>query len=268
MRSVLLRHYPQLAGPLEGVVNAFQPWRAGREQVTVMAWRLRRVFWNWFLPFKFRHAKPRSCPCPASTAPSCPSRSRRSSRPSRSPASWSPTTSPRTSARPWPCSSASCRRCSTGRSRPMQAGLAQIDADPRAALGAAYTGRPPSPVPRPQRPREYEDEVDIGRLAVASPYACYLRPTSRDVPVGLHGLDGFECHAGLLPPAPWWSSPWTLRRAPCIPSASTASRVVQSRASPTGPRPAPGPVRRHHASVARPPFQLDPPRCAVGRSPS
>src|SRR6202011_1367034 len=56
--------------------------------------------------------------------------------------------------------------------------------------------------PRPVRPRELRDGIDLGAIAVASPYACYLRRT----PAGGFSWDfrvlaPFECHAGLHSPA-------------------------------------------------------------------
>lgn len=57
---------------------------------------------------------------------------------------------------------------------PMQAGLPSIDADPARALDAAYTAAHRRCFPRPVLPQEYEGDVDLGRLAVAGPYACYV----------------------------------------------------------------------------------------------
>src|SRR3954451_10895988 len=57
---------------------------------------------------------------------------------------------------------------------PMQPGLSSIDADPQKALNAAYTGAMRKLFPPPVLPEEYQAGIELGRLAVASPYACYV----------------------------------------------------------------------------------------------
>lgn len=80
----------------------------------------------------------------------------------------------------------------------MQPGLPQIDADPQKALAEAYTDSHRKLFPPPALPEEYKDGIDLGRIAVASPYACYVEKA----PEGgyqwdLRQLDGYEYHAGL-----------------------------------------------------------------------
>lgn len=80
----------------------------------------------------------------------------------------------------------------------MQDGLPPIDADPQRALDEAYTRRHRKLFPPPVLPEEYRDPVDLGRIAVASPYACYVEHG----PEGgyqwdFRQLDRYEVHAGL-----------------------------------------------------------------------
>src|SRR5213593_2582468 len=81
---------------------------------------------------------------------------------------------------------------------PMQSGLPQIDSDPQKALDGAYTSSHRRCFPLPVLPDEYKVSVDLGRLAVASPYACYVKRATDD---GYHwdwrALDGYERHSGL-----------------------------------------------------------------------
>jgi arachidonate 15-lipoxygenase len=90
---------------------------------------------------------------------------------------------------------------------PMHRGLPEIDADPNVALAAAYTAKHEKHYRRPARPAEYDvpkkpGGVDLGALAVASPYACYLRRDERGTLVwDLSALAGFEVYPQLVPPA-------------------------------------------------------------------
>ncbi|PYV08772.1 MAG: hypothetical protein DMG07_24835, partial [Acidobacteria bacterium] len=81
---------------------------------------------------------------------------------------------------------------------PMQSGLPQIDSDPQKALDGAYTSSHRRCFPLPVLPDEYRDRVDLGRLAVASPYACYVQRANDG---GYHwdwrALERYEHHAGL-----------------------------------------------------------------------
>ncbi|HTY76542.1 MAG TPA: lipoxygenase family protein [Candidatus Bathyarchaeia archaeon] len=81
---------------------------------------------------------------------------------------------------------------------PMQAGLPPIDADPQAALAAAYTPAHRRVFPMPVLPPEYSGRLDLGLLAVAGPYACYLeRAPDGGYQWDLRALAGYEHHAGL-----------------------------------------------------------------------
>ena len=81
---------------------------------------------------------------------------------------------------------------------PMQHGMPPIDADPRAALSQAYDDGFRKLFPEPQLPSEYQSQIDLGRIAVASPYACYVERTPEgDYQWDLRVLDGYEHHKGL-----------------------------------------------------------------------
>jgi arachidonate 15-lipoxygenase len=79
---------------------------------------------------------------------------------------------------------------------PMQAGVPAVAADGRRALDDAYTPAHRRCFPAPVRPAD----DGLGALAVASPYAAYLRSTGPGAyRWDLNELVGFECHAGLVP---------------------------------------------------------------------
>ena len=87
---------------------------------------------------------------------------------------------------------------------PVKAGAPAVPDDPNEALGRAYTPAHRRCFRFPDRPPEYDEGVDLGRLAVASPYACYLEQT--DDPElfrwDLRSLADFDvdCHPGLIAP--------------------------------------------------------------------
>jgi len=170
-------------------------------------WELRRSFWNGYQRVIFRAAKPLVVPVPASDAPPV---------------------------KPVPFSDAYPRTPIEGivvahhapkdefRRKvlvvkklqlqlyrvvsPMQSGLAPVDADPRRAFATAYPSRHAKLYRPPVRPAEFDAPeqpggVDLGGLAVAGPYACYLTKGDDGALVwDLTGLAGYECHDGLVPP--------------------------------------------------------------------
>jgi len=80
----------------------------------------------------------------------------------------------------------------------MQSGLPPIDADPAKALDDAYTDAHRKLFPQPALPEEYRNSIDLGRIAVASPYACYVeRAPEGGYQWDLRQLDRYEHHAGL-----------------------------------------------------------------------
>lgn len=80
---------------------------------------------------------------------------------------------------------------------PMQRGLPPVAADQGAALNEAYDNDYRNLFPAPQLPAEYQ-QVDLGQIAVASPYACYVEATPEgDYQWDLRILDQYEHHKGL-----------------------------------------------------------------------
>jgi len=81
---------------------------------------------------------------------------------------------------------------------PMQRGLPAIDPDPQTALNEAYTARHRRCFPAPVIPPEYQGGIDLGVLAVAGPYACYLeRAPDGRYQWDLRRLARYEHHLGL-----------------------------------------------------------------------
>lgn len=89
---------------------------------------------------------------------------------------------------------------------PGQPGVAPVDADPFVALATAYPAANRRLYRAPRRPQGY-DPVDLGLLAVASPFACYLERVEghdRERPRyrwDLRGLESYACHPGVR--SPW-----------------------------------------------------------------
>ena len=81
---------------------------------------------------------------------------------------------------------------------PMEEGLPSIDADPNKALEEAYTSEHRDCFPAPTLPTEYQGPVDLGSVAVAGPYACYLeRAPEGGYHWDLRGLARHEHYDGL-----------------------------------------------------------------------
>lgn len=81
---------------------------------------------------------------------------------------------------------------------PMEPGLPAIDADPHKALDEAYTPAHRKCLPAPVLPPEYQGPVDLGSLAVAGPYACYVeRAPEGGFQWDLRRLARHEHHQGL-----------------------------------------------------------------------
>ncbi|WES63591.1 lipoxygenase family protein [Microbacter sp. GSS18] len=77
-------------------------------------------------------------------------------------------------------------------------GLPSIDADRRAALGAAYTDRHRALFPAPEFPDEFRD-LDLGLMATTGPYAHYVTATGPDTyEWDLRALGDYDVHDGLV----------------------------------------------------------------------
>jgi arachidonate 15-lipoxygenase len=76
--------------------------------------------------------------------------------------------------------------------------LPSIDSDPQKALAEAYTTAHRRCFPAPVIPEEYQSAVDLGSLAVAGPYACYIeRSPEGGYQWDLRRLARYEHHDGL-----------------------------------------------------------------------
>lgn len=81
---------------------------------------------------------------------------------------------------------------------PMEDGLPPIDADPQKAIDEAYSSAHRDLFPVPVLPDEYKNRADLGHLAVAGPYACFVEKA----PEGgyqwdFRKLERYEHHEGL-----------------------------------------------------------------------
>ncbi len=80
---------------------------------------------------------------------------------------------------------------------PMQSGMPPVATDQREALDQAYDSGYRKLFAEPELPAEYQ-HADLGRIAVASPYACYVEKTADgDYQWDLRVLDNYELHKGL-----------------------------------------------------------------------
>lgn len=85
---------------------------------------------------------------------------------------------------------------------PVTHGLPQIDADINKAMDAAYTRYYEAVYPRPRKPAVFAHAgmPDLGEMAVASPYACFVQKDADDNLVwDFRDLDNHEIHADLRP---------------------------------------------------------------------
>jgi len=166
-------------------------------------WRWRRGFWNIFMEFKFRHAKPMVIPAPmVQTRPIVPV-------PFAQQFPQIPIAGimvadhvPRDESQ-LPAQ-AFCRlQLALDRVfSPMESGLPPIDADPAAALADAYPASHRRSFPAPTRPAGFDPVIDLGRLAVDGPYSCYVTRKKKGVyQWDVSALEGFEVHPGLRSPA-------------------------------------------------------------------
>ena len=80
---------------------------------------------------------------------------------------------------------------------PTQPGLPEIDPDPHRAVARAYTRGHARLLAPPDFPPEYEEPIDLGHLAVAGPYACYLRTSGDGYEWDFGFLRDYEHHPGL-----------------------------------------------------------------------
>ena len=195
---------------------------SGAGLITQLRWRARRWFWNRFVLFKYDHNRPDTVPVPVSDRPvalvSLASQYRAIPIERVLVADRIPADERQTVKRVFSRVQAALYRIVP----PQQRELPLVDADARAALGAAYSTAHRERFPAPSRPAELAsgnpstrdpegpqtgrrrhatpdiDEPDLGALAVASPFACYVtRAGDGTFTWDLRFLEGFEHHPGL-----------------------------------------------------------------------
>ena len=174
---------------------------------TAVGWRARRAFWGALLRLKFSATTPLVVPMPADDARSIvpvPFRERYPDIPIEGVyvADHAPADETDVKVRLFCALQAWLAR----RFAPMQPGVPPVDADPLLALMTAYPAANRQLYRAPVRPPGY-DPVDLGVLAVASPFACYLHRVEDRAPGrpryrwDLARLDRYACHPGVL--SPW-----------------------------------------------------------------
>jgi Lipoxygenase len=174
-------------------------WRDLFEYGERLMWRLKRWFWNWIAVRKFAGNEPALIPVPlddgtrlnpvtlASQFPGIPIPNIRVA-----------DRVPRDEAQPLKLYFYKFQVAMYSILPAMHPGLPPIDSDPFKALDLAYTSKHRKLFPPPEMPDEYKKDVDLGRIAVASPYACYVeRAPEGGYQWDLRQLERYEHHSGL-----------------------------------------------------------------------
>jgi heme peroxidase/lipoxygenase len=208
MKSVLLRHVPELGRALEGIANPFAPWKdlsevspAALLADTGLTWTFRKGFWNWLGKFKFRSNRPAVIPVPTNDGRQIEAVPLNSMVPAipienilvadRVPAD---------EAQPLKELFYRFQLLMYRLFPAMQSGLPPIDAHPAVALAGAYTAGHRKLFPAPNRPPELDgpDDALLATLAVQGPFACYLeRAPDGGFQWDLRELGRHEHYAGL-----------------------------------------------------------------------
>jgi len=171
----------------------------GRAVIGGARWHARQWFWNRFATFKYDHNHPTPVPPPVADAPvglvPLASQYRHIPIERAMVADRIPADERQRAKQVFSRIQALLYRVLS----PQQRGLPSVDADPRVALATAYTAAHRRRFPPPTRPAAI-DQLDLGALAVASPFACYVTANG-DGTFGwdLRMLERFECHPGLRP---------------------------------------------------------------------
>lgn len=162
-------------------------------------WRLKKLFWDLFIVVKFRFAKPRHVPVPAAD----PRKIRPIPLVRRYP---SIPVSNVLVADHVPVDENQRPRFILCKIQalfyrifpPKAPGLPSIDSNPMEAVARAYGQGHRKSFPAPVVPEEYRGAIDLGHLAVAGPYSCYLqRAAEGGYEWDLRDLGDYECHPGL-----------------------------------------------------------------------
>jgi arachidonate 15-lipoxygenase len=202
LATVLARHYPRLRTELEGVENAFKPWGAAASRRVIGRWHRRRRIWNAVSRTLFSSTKPLPVPSPddretvdevafAKKFPTIPIRGLAVA-----------DHFPENELKRGVLGVVLLEEWAARKFPPAQEGLPSIDRDPNRALVDAYPASYRRRYRAPARPLEYREDIDLGGLALASPYACYLRHNSKTdrLEWDLTALDRFELQRGLCSP--------------------------------------------------------------------
>jgi hypothetical protein len=172
------------------------------EEFRLVMWRWRKAFWNFFMEFKFSHAKPMVIPPPMlqiRPIVPVPFTSQFSNIPIDGimVADHIPSDETQLPAQMFCRLQLALDRVLS----PMQRGLPPIDPDPVTALASAYPAKHRNSFPAPTRPAGF-DPLDLGRLAVDGPYSCYVTKVKAGIyRWDVSSLEGFEVHPGLRSPA-------------------------------------------------------------------
>jgi hypothetical protein len=202
LASVLLRHHPELTEHLRGVDNAFKPWHATATHARQRHWSRRQRVWNEVTASKFALAEPLRVPVPTGVdrVVPVPFTDRFPSIPIEGLVVADRFPSDELD-RPV-LTEITAEEWLARRVPPAAKGLPSIAADPHAALRAAYPPAYERLYRMPVRPDAYEKGLDLGALAVASPYAYLLQGHGdRRYSWELSALDGFTTHPELHSPA-------------------------------------------------------------------
>jgi Lipoxygenase len=162
-------------------------------------WKLKNRIWNWFFILKFRFNKPRLTPEPRDTARKIgriPLSQRYPFIPIKNilVADHVPADENRWIGR------VGCKiQAQLYRKFPPKApGLPPINSDPMIAVDLAYGQGHRKCFSAPVLPKEYQGPIDLGQLAVAGPYSCYLqRAPEGGYEWDLRDLGDYEYHQGL-----------------------------------------------------------------------
>jgi arachidonate 15-lipoxygenase len=165
--------------------------------IAQLRWRARRWFWNHLATFKYDHNHPTPVPRPVPDGPvrlvPLASQYRRIPILRALVANRVPADERQTAKRVFSRVQAGLYRLLP----PRQSGLPPVDANPDVALGRAYTTAHRRRYPPPSRPGPLIG-LDLGTLAVASPFACYVSAAGDGTFAwDLRLLDDFEHHRGL-----------------------------------------------------------------------
>ncbi len=257
---------PELRPALDGVRNAFKPWDSPASRRVERRWACTQRIWNGVSRFKFLAAEPLHVEEPTDGE-----RVREMAFADRYPDI--PIDGlvvadhfPKNELDPIVLKFIEIEERFAHRFPPAADGLQPISPDPHAALDSAYPALYRRRYRAPVRPPGYDPELDLGLLAVKSPYAYLLEKVDDRYRWDLRGLNaGYELHPKLRAPSA------IVEFATEVEEADRKPRLVATDITSELGRSTPGDpdwraaqrmrdVRGRHAHHARAALQLDPPR--------